>query len=60
MTEAPLLSVEDLRVSYGDAQALFGIDLTLAEGEPDTILRDRLTGIADEYGKLANHLDPKP
>jgi len=35
---APLLSVEDLHVSYGDAQALFGVDLTLAEGEVVAVL----------------------
>jgi branched-chain amino acid transport system ATP-binding protein len=35
---APLLSIEDLHVSYGDAQALFGVDLTLAQGEVVAVL----------------------
>ena len=32
----------------------------LADGEPDTVLRHRLTAIAEEYERLANDLDPNP
>ena len=32
----------------------------LADGEPDMLLRERLLGIADEYDRLARHLDPHP
>jgi branched-chain amino acid transport system ATP-binding protein len=34
----PLLVVEDLRFSYGDAQALFGINLSVAPGEVVAVL----------------------
>ena len=33
-----LLKIEDIEVCYGDAQALFGVSLTLAEGEFATLL----------------------
>jgi phenylacetate-coenzyme A ligase PaaK-like adenylate-forming protein/ABC-type branched-subunit amino acid transport system ATPase component len=35
---APLLSIEGLTLHYGAAQALFGIDLTVAEGETVAIV----------------------
>ena len=34
----PLLHIEDLEVCYGDAQALFGASLSIAEGEFATLL----------------------
>ena len=33
MTDAPLLSIEGIDVSYGQTQVLFGVDLEVAEGE---------------------------
>ena len=32
----------------------------LADGEPDSVLRDRLIAIANEYDALAERLDPRP
>ena len=38
MTTTPLLQAHDLETCYGDAQALFGASLTVAEGEFVTLL----------------------
>ncbi len=38
MTDRSLLEVQGLQASYGDAQALFGVDLSVAEGEFVTVL----------------------
>jgi branched-chain amino acid transport system ATP-binding protein len=38
MTTAPLLQVHDIETCYGDAQALFGANLSVAEGEFVTLL----------------------
>ena len=38
MSATPLLQVHDLETCYGDAQALFGASLTVAEGEFVTLL----------------------
>jgi branched-chain amino acid transport system ATP-binding protein len=38
MSATPLLQVQDLETCYGDAQALFGASLTVAEGEFVTLL----------------------
>ncbi|HEY2427588.1 MAG TPA: ABC transporter ATP-binding protein [Acidimicrobiales bacterium] len=53
MTGAPLLTVEDLRVSYGDAQALFGIDLTLHAGEVVAVLGPNGAGKSTLAGALS-------
>ena len=37
-SNAPLLQVQDLEARYGDAQALFGTQLTIAKGEFVTLL----------------------
>jgi branched-chain amino acid transport system ATP-binding protein len=38
MTTTPLLQVQDIETCYGDAQALFGASLSVAEGEFVTLL----------------------
>ena len=38
MTTTPLLQVHDIETCYGDAQALFGVSLSVAEGEFVTLL----------------------
>jgi branched-chain amino acid transport system ATP-binding protein len=38
MTKTPLLQVHDIETCYGDAQALFGVSLSVAEGEFVTLL----------------------
>jgi branched-chain amino acid transport system ATP-binding protein len=38
MTTTPLLQVQDIETCYGDAQALFGANLSVAEGEFVTLL----------------------
>jgi branched-chain amino acid transport system ATP-binding protein len=38
MTATPLLSTKDLQAFYGDAQALFGVDLALSQGEVVAII----------------------
>ncbi len=49
----PLLVVEDLRVSYGDAQALFGVDLSVAAGEVVAILGANGAGKSTLAGALS-------
>ena len=38
VTKPPLLQVQGLQAAYGDAQALFGVDLAVSEGEFVTVL----------------------
>jgi len=50
---APLLAVDGLRVSYGDAQALFGVDLTLRPGEVVAVLGPNGAGKSTLAGALS-------
>ena len=38
MSDVPLLEVKDLKVSYGLAGALFGVDLSVGQGETVAVL----------------------
>jgi branched-chain amino acid transport system ATP-binding protein len=49
----PLLAVEGLRVSYGDAQALFGIDLSVAPGEVVAVLGPNGAGKSTLAGAIS-------
>ena len=53
-----LLEIEGLRVSYGDAQALFGIDLTVAEGEVLTVLGANGAGKSTLAGSVSGLVRP--
>ncbi len=53
-----LLEVQDLRVSYGDAQALFGIDLAVAPGEVVTVLGANGAGKSTLAGSISGLVRP--
>ena len=53
-----LLEVEELRVSYGDAQALFGIDLGVARGEVVAVLGANGAGKSTLAGAISGLVRP--
>ncbi|RKP47184.1 ABC transporter ATP-binding protein [Pararobbsia silviterrae] len=53
-----MLDVEDLVVHYGDFQALFGIDFTLAEGEVVALVGANGAGKSTFFNALAGWLPP--
>ena len=57
MTSA-LLEVEGLRVSYGDAQALFGVDLTVQPGEVVAVLGPNGAGKSTLAGSVSGLVRP--
>jgi len=57
-TDEPLLRAEGLRVSYGDAQALFGIDLSVGAGEVVTVLGPNGAGKSTLAGALSGLVRP--
>ena len=56
---APLLSVRDLAVSYGDAQALAGVTLDVAEGEVVAIVGANGAGKTSLIRAIAGILAPR-
>jgi branched-chain amino acid transport system ATP-binding protein len=54
----PLLEIADLRVSYGNAQALFGIDLTITEGEVVAVLGANGAGKSTLAGSISGLVRP--
>jgi len=58
VTGDPLLSAEGLRVSYGDAQALFGVDLAVATGEVVAVLGPNGAGKSTLAGALSGLVRP--
>jgi branched-chain amino acid transport system ATP-binding protein len=53
-----LLELEGLRVSYGDAQALFGIDLSVAAGEVVAVLGANGAGKSTLAGAVSGFVRP--
>jgi branched-chain amino acid transport system ATP-binding protein len=53
-----LLQIEELRVSYGDAQALFGIDLAVASGEVVAVLGANGAGKSTLAGAISGLVRP--
>ena len=54
-----MLEVRSLITGYGDAQALFGVDLDIASGEVVTLLGRN--GIASDQGThFKHHTSPSP
>jgi branched-chain amino acid transport system ATP-binding protein len=53
-----LLEIEGLRVSYGDAQALFGIDLAVAPGEVVAVLGPNGAGKSTLAGAVSGLVRP--
>jgi branched-chain amino acid transport system ATP-binding protein len=53
-----LLEIEGLRVSYGDAQAVFGIDLTVAPGEVVAVLGANGAGKSTLAGAISGLVRP--
>jgi branched-chain amino acid transport system ATP-binding protein len=58
MASGPLLKIEELRVSYGDAQALFGIDLAVASGEVVAVLGANGAGKSTLAGAISGLVRP--
>ncbi len=58
MTKAPLLEVENLKVSYGGIQAIKGISLTIAQGELVTLIGSNGAGKTTTLKALAGLLHP--
>jgi branched-chain amino acid transport system ATP-binding protein len=54
----PLLEITDLRVSYGNAQALFGMDLTITEGEVVAVLGANGAGKSTFAGAISGLVRP--
>ena len=54
----PLLEIRDLRVSYGDAQALFGVDLTVERGEVVAVLGANGAGKSTLAGAVSGLVRP--
>jgi len=54
----PLLEITDLRVSYGNAQALFGVDLAIDEGEVVTVLGANGAGKSTLAGSVSGLVRP--
>jgi len=54
----PLLEIEGLRVSYGDAQALFGIDVAVDEGEVLAVLGANGAGKSTLAGAVSGLVRP--
>ncbi len=59
VVRAPLLSVRDLAVSYGDAQALAGVTLDVAEGEVVAIVGANGAGKTSLIRAIAGILAPR-
>lgn len=59
MSTTPLLSVTGLKASYGAAQVLFGVDLSVAEGEVITLLGRNGMGRSTTIKCLFGLLEPK-
>ncbi len=57
-TAAPLLAVEDLEVSYGPVQILFGVDLDVAEGEAVALLGTNGAGKSTLLRSVSGLLPP--
>jgi branched-chain amino acid transport system permease protein len=55
---APLLAVEDLEVSYGPVQILFGVDLTVGEGEAVALLGTNGAGKSTLLRSVSGLLPP--
>jgi len=55
----PLLSVEGLTVAYGDARALFGIDLSLPAGRALAVLGANGAGKSSLAGAVAGAIAPR-
>jgi branched-chain amino acid transport system ATP-binding protein len=53
-----LLEIEELRVSYGDAQALFGIDMAVAAGEVVAVLGANGAGKSTLAGAISGLVRP--
>jgi branched-chain amino acid transport system ATP-binding protein len=58
MTQAPLLEVENLKVSYGGIQAIKGISLSIAKGELVTLIGSNGAGKTTTLKALAGLLHP--
>ncbi len=58
MTSAPLLEIENLKVSYGGIQALKGISLSIAQGELVTLIGSNGAGKTTTLKALAGLLSP--
>jgi branched-chain amino acid transport system ATP-binding protein len=54
----PLLEIEGVRVSYGDAQALFGVDLAVAAGEVVAVLGANGAGKSTLAGAISGLVRP--
>jgi branched-chain amino acid transport system ATP-binding protein len=54
----PLLSVEDLDVAYGDAQALFGVGLEIAAGEAVAVLGPNGAGKSSLAAAIGGRVRP--
>ena len=59
MSTKPLLNVTGLKAGYGAAQVLFGVDLTVAEGEVITLLGRNGMGRSTTIKCLFGLLEPK-
>ncbi len=60
MKPEPLLSVSDLDVTYGEAQALFGVSVEVAPGAAVAVLGPNGAGKSSLAGAIAGGSAPRP